>query len=147
MWAMADQNKELDILRKRVSYLERENQILKEMALEAGIDYERRLRKMNGAKPENYDPDQGARIKPFQITKDTADNFFRRFRGRHDVYELRYQNPKTGKIGYYLQCYNRWDSGCHIGKKDGIHCQTCEYRAYKPVSQETFAETKAGSGS
>ena len=83
---MADQNKELDILRKRVSYLERENQILKEMALEAGIDYERRLRKMNGAKPENYDPDQGARIKSFQITKDTADNFFRRFRGRHDVY-------------------------------------------------------------
>ena len=60
---MTDQNKELDILRKRVSYLERENQILKEMALEAGIDYERRLRKMNGAEPENYEPDQGARIK------------------------------------------------------------------------------------
>lgn len=141
---MADQNKELDILRKRVSYLERENQILKEMALEAGIDYERRLRKMNGAEPENYDPDQGARIKPFQITKDTADNFFRRFRGRHDVYELRYQNPKTGKIGYYLQCYNRWNSGCHIGKKDGIHCQTCEYRAYKHVSQEVFLAHLAG---
>lgn len=141
---MTDQNKELDILRKRVSYLERENQILKEMALEAGIDYGRRLRKMNGAEPENYDPDQGARIKSFQITKDTADNFFRRFRGRHDVYELRYQNPKTGKIGYYLQCSNLWKSGCHMGKKDGILCRTCEYRAYKPISQETFLAHLAG---
>ena len=29
-------------------------------------------------------------------------------RGRKDVYDLRYTNPKTGKNGYYTQGFNRW---------------------------------------
>lgn len=55
-------------------------------------------------------------------------------RGRKDVYDLRYTNPKTGKNGYYTQCFNRWDRGCHIQKKDGVRCKDCELRAYKPVT-------------
>lgn len=50
------------------------------------------------------------------------------------MYDLRYTNPKTGKNGYYTQCFNRWDRGCHIQKKDGVRCKDCELRAYKPVT-------------
>ena len=92
---MPDSNLESEALRKKIEYLERENQLLKELLQEAGIDYEKRLREFCGAQPEDYDPDQGARIKPLQITEDTANYFFRKFWGRKDVYELRYTNPKT----------------------------------------------------
>ena len=82
-----------------------------------------------------YDPDQGARIKKFDVTDKIASDFFMMFcRGRKDVYDLRYTNPKTGKNGYYTQCFNRWDRGCHIQKKDGVRCKDCELRAYKPVT-------------
>ena len=84
---------------------------------------------------ELYDPDQGARIKKFDVTDKIASDFFMMFcRGRKDVYDLRYTNPKTGKNGYYSQCFNRWDRGCHIQKKDGVRCKDCELRAYKPVT-------------
>ena len=82
-----------------------------------------------------YDPDQGARIKKFDVTDKIASDFFMMFcRGRKDLYDLRYTNPKTGKNGYYTQCFNRWDRGCHIQKKDGVRCKDCELRAYKPVT-------------
>ena len=75
-------------------------------------------------------PDQGARIKKFDVTDKIASDFFMMFcRGRKDVYDLRYTNPKTGKNGYYTQCFNRWDRGCHIQKKDGVRCKDCELRA------------------
>lgn len=41
---------------------------------------------------------------------------------------------KTGKNGYYTQCFNRWDRDCHIQRKDGIRCRNCELKAYKPVT-------------
>lgn len=81
------------------------------------------------------DPDQGARIRKFEITDKVASDFFMMFcRGRKDIYDLRYTNPKTGKNGYYTQCFNRWEEGCHIKKKDGVRCKDCEFRAYKPVT-------------
>jgi hypothetical protein len=54
-------------------------------------------------------------------------------RGRKDVYELRYSNPRTGKTGYYTQCLNRWNPCCHIGKRDGVRCKDCELQAYQPL--------------
>lgn len=50
------------------------------------------------------------------------------------MYDLRHTNPKTGKNGYYTQCFNRWDRNCHMQKKDGVRCKDCELRAYKPVN-------------
>lgn len=133
---MPDSNLESEVLRKKIQDLERENELLKELLQESGVDYENRLRESCGAQSEDYDPDQGARIKPLQITEDTANYFFRKFWGRKDVYELRYTNPKTGKTGYYTQCYNFWQDGCHKKKKDGVRCQDCEYKAYKPLTKK-----------
>ena len=122
-------------LQSRIQALEDENRLLKERLEEAGVSYADIVSGDAGGVVELYDPDQGARIKKFDVTDKIASDFFMMFcRGRKDVYDLRYTNPKTGKNGYYTQCFNRWDRGCHIQKKDGVRCKDCELRAYKPVT-------------
>lgn len=121
-------------LQSRIQALEDENRLLKERLEEAGVSYADIVSGDAEGVVELYDPDQGARIKKFDVTDKIASDFFMMFcRGRKDVYDLRYTNPKTGKNGYYTQCFNRWDRGCHIQKKDGVRCKDCELRAYKPV--------------
>ena len=122
-------------LQSRIQELEDENQLLKERLNEAGVSYADIVSGNAEGVVELYDPDQGTRIKKFDVTDKIASDFFMMFcRGRKDVYDLRYTNPKTGKNGYYTQCFNRWDRGCHIQKKDGVRCKDCELRAYKPVT-------------
>ena len=122
-------------LQSRIQALEDENRLLKERLEEAGVSYANIVSGDAEGAVEVYDPDQSARIKKFDVTDKIASDFFMMFcRGRKDVYDLRYTNPKTGKNGYYTQCFNRWDRGCHIQKKDGVRCKDCELRAYKPVT-------------
>lgn len=125
----------IEELKARIQTLEKENRLFKERLTEAGISYEDIIGDSSEDRSTLYDPDQGARIRRFEITDKVANDFFMMFcRGRKDVYDLRYTNPKTGKNGYYTQCFNRWDRGCHIQKKDGVRCKDCELRAYKPVT-------------
>ena len=122
-------------LQSRIQALEDENRLLKERLEEAGVSYADIVSGDAGGVVELYDPDQGARIKKFDVTDKIASDFFMMFcRGRKNVYDLRYTNPKTGKNGYYTQCFNRWDHGCHIQKMVGVRCKDCELRAYKPVT-------------
>ena len=125
----------IKLLQARIQALEDENRLLRERLDEAGVSYSDIVSGDADRVVELYDPDQGARIKKFDVTDKIASDFFMMFcRGRKDVYDLRYTNPKTGKNGYYTQCFNRWDRGCHIQKKDGVRCKDCELRAYKPVT-------------
>lgn len=136
----------------RINTLETENDLLKKRLEEAGIPYQDIIGSNQPAlktlteesleyidSSESYDPDQGARILPFEATDKVANTFFMMFcRGRKDVYDLRYTNPKTGKNGYYTQCKNRWDRDCHIQKRDGIRCRDCEIQAYKELTLQTI---------
>ena len=125
----------INSLQSKIQVLENENRLLKERLDEAGVSYADIVSGDAEGVVELYDPDQGARIKKFDVTDKIASDFFMMFcRGRKDVYDLRYSNPKTGKNGYYTQCFNRWNRGCHIQKKDGVRCKDCELRAYKPVT-------------
>ena len=125
----------INSLQSRIHALEDENRLLKERLDEAGVSYADIVSGDAEGVVELYDPDQGDRIKKFDVTDKIASDFFMMFcRGRKDLYDLRYTNPKTGKNGYYTQCFNRWDRGCHIQKKDGVRCKDCELRAYKPVT-------------
>ena len=125
----------IKLLQARIQALEDENRLLRERLDEAGVSYSDIVSGDAEGVVELYDPDQGARIKKFDVTDKIASDFFMMFcRGRKDLYDLRYTNPKTGKNGYYTQCFNRWDRGCHIQKKDGVRCKDCELRAYKPVT-------------
>lgn len=125
----------INSLQSRIQALEDENRLLKERLDGAGVSYADIVPGDAEGVVELYDPDQGARIKKFDVTDKIASDFFMMFcRGRKDLYDLRYTNPKTGKNGYYTQCFNRWDRGCHIQKKDGVRCKDCELRAYKPIT-------------
>ena len=125
----------IEELQSKIQALEDENRLLKARMDEAGVSYADLVSDNAEGIMGSYDPDQGSRIKKFEVTDKIASDFFMMFcRGRKDVYDLRYTNPKTGKNGYYTQCFNRWDRNCHIQKKDGVRCKDCELRAYKPVT-------------
>lgn len=125
----------IEELQSKIQTLEHENRLLKERLEEAGISYADIVSHNSLDLGDLFDPDQGARIKKFEVTDKIASNFFMMFcRGRKDVYDLRYTNPKTGKNGYYTQCFHRWNRQCHIQKRDGVRCKDCELQAYKPLS-------------
>ena len=88
----------IEELEARIHALIEENRLLKERMDEVGVSYADIVHNNGEDIAELYDPDQGARIKKFEITDKVASNFFMMFcRGRKDVYDLRYTNPKTGK--------------------------------------------------
>lgn len=125
----------IEQLQAKLQALTDENRLLKQRMDEAGIAYDDIESDNNSNVIDLYDPNQGARIKEFEITDKIASDFFMMFcRGRKDVFDLRYTNPKTGKNGYYTQCFNRWDRNCHIQRKDNVRCKDCEIRAYKPIT-------------
>ena len=108
----------IEELQSKIQTLENENRLLRERLDEAGISYADIVLNNSDEHTDLYDPDQGARIKRFEVTDKVASDFFMMFcRGRKDVYDLRYTNPKTGKNGYYTQCFNRWDEAVISRKK------------------------------
>ena len=125
----------IEQLQSKIQTLTDENRLLKQRMDEAGVSYADIVVDSGETALELYDSDQGARIREFDVTDKVASDFFMMFcRGRKDVYDLRYTNPKTGKNGYYTQCFNRWDPCCHYKTKDGVRCKDCEIRAYKPIT-------------
>lgn len=81
----------IEKLQTRIQILMDENRLLKERLDEAGVSYADIVADIVEEMPELYDPNQGARIKKFEVTDKIASNFFMMFcRGRKDVYDLRY---------------------------------------------------------
>ncbi len=56
------------------------------------------------------------------------------FRGRDDVFPRRWENAKTGKVGYAPACHNEWVRG--ICEKPRIKCSDCPNQAFVPVTDE-----------
>ena len=120
-------------LQNRIEYLEKENQYLKSLLNKAGISHDISL---NLEKQSFFDPDQGARIIPKEITAEDANAFFSMFWGRTDVYSKRSVKKSTGEVSYYTQCYNFWKSGCPRINGSKIKCQDCDKRAYKKLEKQ-----------
>lgn len=68
--------------------------------------------------------------------------FCRLFRGRKDVYPIRWESKKTGKSGYAPACSNEWRSG--ICAKPRIKCSDCTHRQLIPVSNSVIYKHLAG---
>jgi len=58
------------------------------------------------------------------------------FRGRPDVYPVRFESRKTGKTGYSPACANEWVRG--VCEKPRIKCSDCAYRRFFPVTDEVI---------
>ena len=77
------------LLRYRIQALENENRLLKERLDEVGASYSDIVLDDAEEVAELYDPDQGARIKKFDVTDKIASDFFMMFcRGRKDLVRL-----------------------------------------------------------
>jgi len=57
------------------------------------------------------------------------------FRGRNDVYALRFESRKTGRSGYQPACANEWVRG--VCEKPRIKCFDCPDRKFLTVTDET----------
>jgi superfamily II DNA or RNA helicase len=68
--------------------------------------------------------------------------FRRLFRGRIDLYPVRWENSTTGKSGYSPVCANDRRHG--ICEKPRIKCADCNHRQMKPLSDQVIYEHLAG---
>lgn len=76
------------------------------------------------------------------LTTDDKVALFRRlFRGRTDVYPVRWQS-KTGKAGYSPACANEWRAG--VCEKPRIKCSDCGHRLLVPLTDQTIYDHLAG---
>lgn len=130
-------------LQDKMKYLEKENQYLKSLLDRAGISYYASDEMKNR---DLFDPDQGKRIIPREITDHDANLFFGKFWGRTDVYAKRTLKKSTGEINYYTQCYNFYKAGCPRMSGSKIRCQDCKRQAYKRLEkQQIMAHLKGAS--
>ncbi|MBK6583944.1 MAG: DEAD/DEAH box helicase family protein [Pseudomonadales bacterium] len=80
---------------------------------------------------------------PSRLTTDEKVALFRRlFRGRTDLYPVRWENSTTGKSGYSPVCAN--DRRHRICEKPRIKCADCNHRQMKPLSDQVIYEHLAG---
>lgn len=68
--------------------------------------------------------------------------FRRLFRGRTDVYPIRWESKTTGKSGYTPACANEWRAG--ICEKPRIKCGDCNKRQLIPLSDAVIYDHLAG---
>ncbi len=64
------------------------------------------------------------------------------FRGRADVYPLRFESRKTGNAGYAPACANEWVRG--VCEKPRIKCADCPNRRFLPVTDEVIRRHLSG---
>lgn len=84
-----------------------------------------------------------ADAEPSQFSTGEKVALFRRlFRGRTDVYPIRWESQSTGKTGYAPACANEWLAG--VCAKPRIKCADCSNRLLIPLSDEVIYAHLAG---
>jgi superfamily II DNA or RNA helicase len=68
--------------------------------------------------------------------------FQRLFRGRTDVYPVRWESKTSGKSGYAPACGNEWRAG--VCEKPRIKCGDCNQRLLLPLSDAVIYDHLAG---
>src|ERR1700737_3320163 len=68
--------------------------------------------------------------------------FRRLFRGRSDVFPIRWENRKTGRSGYAPACANEWQRG--ICEKPKVKCSACPNQAFFAVDDVSIARHLRG---
>lgn len=88
-------------------------------------------------------PQPSTAAEPSRISTDEKVALFRRlFRGRTDVYPIRWESKSTGKAGYAPACANEWRTG--VCEKPRIKCSDCGKRLLIPLSDEVIYDHLAG---
>lgn len=134
----------------KISQLENEIEYLHGLLDNAGISYKRRAEELEDLSPDRnlaFEENQGARILPVTITKQHIQYYYHLFKGRNDVYSKRSGkvNKKTGKHGYYTQCWNFWKDGiCPKKNHSKFNCGECQNQKYKELTGQVLYEHLIG---
>lgn len=64
------------------------------------------------------------------------------FRGRTDVYPIRWESKTSGKSGYAPACANEWRAG--VCEKPRIKCGDCAHRVLQPLTDAVIYDHLAG---
>lgn len=64
------------------------------------------------------------------------------FRGREEVYALRFESAKSGKSGYSPVCGNEWVRG--VCEKPRMKCAECPHQVWLPVTDEVIRRHLSG---
>lgn len=110
--------------------LQAENKRLIALLEEHGVDW-RRDTNGSGSPTAQPPPD------PTHISTNEKVALFRRlFRGRTDVYPVRWESKGSGKSGYAPACANEWVAG--VCQKPRIKCGDCASRLLIPLTDEVI---------
>lgn len=119
--------------RDRLAALEAENERLAALLDSHGIQW----RQPPSPQPGVREPEST------NLSTDEKVALFRRlFRGRVDVYPVRWESKTTDKSGYAPACGNEWRPG--ICEKPRIKCGDCGHRLMLPVSDDVIFGHLAG---
>jgi hypothetical protein len=64
------------------------------------------------------------------------------FRGREDVFAVRWERPTTGRSGYAPKCANEWKPG--VCNKPRVRCAACANQAFVRVSERVVRDHLQG---
>jgi hypothetical protein len=64
------------------------------------------------------------------------------FRGREDVYALRWHSERSGRSGYAPACANEWREG--VCEKPRVACRDCQHRELLPLTDAAIYGHLAG---
>jgi len=93
--------------------------------------------------PPEPDPIVTIEAEPSNFSVQEKVALFRRlFRGRTDVYPIRWESKTTGKTGYAPACSNEWLAG--VCNKPRIKCSDCNNRALSQLTDFVIYEHLAG---
>lgn len=82
-------------------------------------------------------------LEPLRLSTDEKVALFRRlFRGRTDVYPIRWEGKTSAKSGYSPACANEWRAG--VCEKPRIKCGDCGSRLLIPLSDAVLYDHLAG---
>ena len=117
--------------RERINILKKEISDLKQKLKEKEHKLDQLMQKISTVIPTsivsiNSKSDPREKIKLFREL----------FRGREDVYALRFESAKSGKSGYQPVCKNEWIQG--LCNKPHIKCRNCNHRLYQQMNDETI---------
>jgi hypothetical protein len=88
-------------------------------------------------------PETKSESEPSRLSTPEKVALFRRlFRGRTDVYPVRWEGKTSGKSGYAPACGNEWRAG--VCEKPRIKCADCTHRLLIPLSDAVIYDHLAG---
>ena len=127
-----------DSMHPELDQLRRENARLIGLLEAHGIAWRSSEHKQSELPPDSAQP---AAMTPGSAEQKVA--LFRRFfRGRDDVYALRWQSRSSGRSGYAPACANEWEPG--VCEKPRISCRDCHHRKLSPLTDAAIYGHLAG---